>query len=133
MTTTLFPFHESVLDLFEQTSTEATGPAVGSAASESSGGWRSWIAYPILGAALVVAVVAAVTGHLDKVGRVFAFVQRLWSSLKGCLFRRSDGGADGVPMDGRRSSLPPPVGEGRNLSDNEILEARASRTANSLV
>ena len=128
-----FAFVKSSLDLFTKSpGTVAPGPTVLVAASESSGGWRSWIAYPILGAALIVVTVAAVTGHLEKVTHMVNWFSDLWARLKDFCDRRFGGGVDGVPMDDGVNARQPPVGEGRNMTDNEILEQR-SRVGTSYV
>ena len=129
-----FPFSRSVLDLFTKSpSTVVPGPTVAVAASDPSGGWRSWIGYPIMGAALIVVTVAAVTGHLDKVTRLVTWFGGLWARLKDFRARWSGDGVDDVPMGNGRSALSPPDGDGRNMTDNQILEANAARVGNSFV
>lgn len=126
MVNATFPFTKSSLDLFtKSTTTVASGPTVAAAASESTGGWRSWIAYPIMGAAFIVVTVAAVTGHLDKVTHMVNWFGDLWARLKDFRERRSGGGADDVPMDDIVTARQPPVGEGRNMTDSEVLEQRS--------
>ena len=129
-----FPFSRSALDLFtKSTSTVAPGPTVAVADSDPSGGWRSWIGYPIMGAALIVVTVAAVTGHLEKVTQLVTWFGGLWARLKDFRARRSGGGVDAAPTGDGRSALSPPDGEGRNMTDNELLEANAARVGTSYV
>ena len=129
-----FPFSRSVLDLFTKSpATVAPGPTVAVAVSDSAGGWRSWICYPIMGAALVVVTVAAVTGHLDKVTQLVAWFGGLWARLKDFRARRSAGDGDDAPTDGGRSALSLSVVDGRNMTDNEMLEANAARAGTSYV
>ena len=121
-----FAFVKSSLDLFTKSpGTVAPGPTVVVAASESSGRWRSWIAYPILGAALIVVTVAAMTENLEKVTHMVNWFSDLWAHLKDFRDRRFGGGVGGVPMDDGVTARQPPVGEGRNMTDNEILEQRS--------
>ena len=129
-----FPFSRSVLDLFTKSpATVAPGPTMVVAASDPAGGWRSWIGYPIMGAAFIVVTVAAVTGHLDKVTQLVAWFGGLWARLKDYRVRRSVGDGGDAPVEDGRSALPLPAGEGRNMTDNEILEANAARVGMSYV
>lgn len=81
---------------------------------------------------MIVVTVAAVTGHLEKVTHMVNWFSGLWARLKDFRDRRFGGGVDGVPMDDGVNARQPPVGEGRNMTDNEILEQR-SRVGTSYV
>ena len=128
-----FPFNQSVFDLFTPPSSEAPGPTEEVVAADSAGGWRSWIGYPIMGVAVVVFGVAAVTGHLDRVVQALEFIQGVWARVKGLFGRQRVNGDAAAPVEGGRPASPLPVVAGRNMSDNEILEAREARVANSYV